>query len=621
MALIAAASCNTQEGGKGMSGEPVSVRLALCVGGNVSTKADVSVISELKDTPEFSGMSDIMIIPFGVKREVESGDEALQNVIPRIAIGTNGLVEGSNSHIFGRDYVFPVPRRTASFLVYGKSAGDSDTQKTEIERKHINGSLIADGIDNGQVEAIRFRPDAMLTSSATPAEATTIASALNGIVFGDPFQITARYGEDKAQSTLVSVPWDGTIGDPNLLDCYESITAAGALIPGSGVNVEAMLTNLYRSVYSYNVINPFQYELEKNGGIYPAYKENGDPLTYADIYNGVKSVILARFTQLVSDGVISIYGQLTANPSVHFVSDAVASYPEQYGLPSGAAVVRWTPSGYVVPLENGHDGIAPISAYCYPPPLYYYTDSEILTTNDDTVPEKDNTGRTWEQILTDYKDGGVVYSTTRGVAIKNPLHYAVGMLKASVKSYSNYLQDNDGLDYTMVEVSGDQFPLTGVIVGRQYPQSFDFTPVYDTDAASKQYYLYDDRISGIYLATRSYEETPEYFRTVVLQTPDNKDTYFCLEFRNDSGKSFYGAEGRVLPGHKFYLIGKLVVPTQAGYEPRVFTRDFITTVNCTITSLQNAHSAVPDMGIPQLTVGVETQVNWIMSDPVTMIFE
>lgn len=622
--VLASASCSLQEGGAGMADEPVNVRLAMSVGNSASTKADVNVFTELRDDqPQFSGMTGITIKPFNVMRSVTLGDEALDNVIPRIKIGQSGLQRVSNAHFFGDDYVFPVPRKTASFLVYGRAEyyTDPENQATAVTLKHINGSLVEDGLDGSSASAIRFRPEPMLNSSSTPGEAVAIAAALTSIVSGDPFQTKAYFGAGNSQSVTVSVPWDATVGDENLLDCYQTITAGGALLPGSGANVEAMLTSLYRSLYSYNVVNSNQYEVEKNGVVYPAYKADGTPLTYAYLYNGVKNVILGRFNSLHDEGVLTVTGSLGETPSVIFNNPSHSSYPEQYGLPSGAAVVRWTSSGYVVPLENGHDGIAPISAYCFPPPLYYYADSEIVTTNDAAVPEQDNTEKTWSQILSDYKDGGVVTSSTRAIAIKEPMHFAVGMLKASVKASSEYLQDNDNLPHTVAEATGSNFPLTGVVVGRQYPQRFDFTPDYVSEVASKQYYLYDNRISDIYLAPRSDGQAPQYFRTLVLQTPDNKDTYFCLEFRNDSGKSFYGAEGRILPGHMFYMVGKLTVPTAEGYPPRVFTRDMRITMDCTITSLRNAHSAVPDMGIPQLTVGVETQVNWVMTDPLTLMFE
>ena len=66
-------------------------------------------------------------------------------------------------------------------------------------------------------------------------------------------------------------------------------------------------------------------------------------------------------------------------------------------------------------------------------------------------------------------------------------------------------------------------------------------------------------------------------------------------------------------------MGKLTVP--AGAFTKAFTKDHVTTVNCTITTLKEAHSAVPDMGIPLLSLGVETQVAWTMTDPLTLVLQ
>ena len=94
-----------------------------------------------------------------------------------------------------------------------------------------------------------------------------------------------------------------------------------------------------------------------------------------------------------------------------------------------------------------------------------------------------------------------------------------------------------------------------------------------------------------------------------------------LSVPSRSSQSFYGAEGRILPGHKFYLVGKLDAPGEGEARKEIFTKGYKTTVKCTISSLKDAHSAVPDMGIPLLTLGVDTVVDWNLSTPTTLMFE
>lgn len=616
--LVTVPACDKQGGRDDDAPKQVPVQIALSIGGNGAvTRADVSVIKELQSTPVFSGLGEIRLLPFSAA----DNTTVLKNSIPRLSIGYGSLAQNSNAYYFGRENgsVFTIPRNTASFLVYGKAQQSADAEPAnEVAHKHLNGSLLEEGlnVETPQPSSIKFAPDMMLSSSATPAEATVIAEVLTAVVTGiegeEPFSVTAYY--DNGKQISVPVPWDETIGDDNLRTCYENITAGGALMPGSGTNVASMLTNLYRTLSAYNIVNSYQYEVEKNGSVYPATHADGvTPLTYGELYDYVRDRVLARFATLVEQGKIRITGETFSTVTISFANTDVGTYPERLGLPSGAAVVRWTPLGYKVPLENGLDGIAPISAYCYPPSLYYFADSPIRTSEEEIAQNLYTSDYSWDTILDSYQAGNVVTSRTRAVVLENPLHYGMGMLRATIMADAEKLQDNDGQAYTMVDVSGQKFPLTGVIVGRQYRQNYDFTPVADENAS--QCYLYDDRMPDIYLTTTRSDS----FSTLVLETPENKDTYFCLEFRNDSGESFHGAEGRILPGHKFYLVGKLSVP--AGGFTKAFTKDHVTTVNCTIKSLKEAHSAVPDMGIPLLSLGVETQVAWTMTDPLTLVLQ
>jgi hypothetical protein len=582
-----------------------NVRLALHLGGEQYTKADLDAVTEMRDAPVFRGMTDIRLIPFSRKGTIVSGDKTLWYAMNLPSIGSDGLIANNNAHLYSG---LPVPFRTASVLVYGKApkAGSG----TGIESLHKDGSLLETGFtsDVPTAESVGFTPHTMLPSgSSTPRAAQDIAQALNEIVFGDTFNITAHYGDNK--SMTISVPWDGNIGDDNLRDCYDNMTLEGALIPGSGANVSAMLTSLYRALAGYDIIAPWIYEVESGGTVYEATKDNGAPLLYADIYKGVRDMVLNRIRNCdaltISDA-----------DEVRFKDQTVASYPENLGLPSGAAVVRWTPSGYIVPLENGLDGIAPISSYCYPPALYYYANTTLRTSYTEEVGLQYTAENSWADILSSYTSGTVVTPNTRAVALTEPLEFAVGMLSATIKASSAMLQDNDGMDYTMVPASGTGLPLTGVVIGRQYPLNFDFTPKYVSDIDSRQYYLYDDGISGVYLGTQA----SPVFRTLCMQTPPGKEVYFALEFRNDTGQSFRGAEGRILPGHKFYLVGKLGFASDAAFD-KVFMKDRVTTVNCVIKTLRNAHCAVPDMGIPQISLGIETEVSWIMSSPTTVMLE
>ena len=638
-------SCSKSSGVTKEAGEPgtTPVKLALSLGSSSSVKASVDIITEMKESPQFRGLSNVLVVPFQSGTAVEGTDKTLSHMIALPSISQDGLISGNNAHNYSGSGL-DLPLGTSSALVYGKApwtAGES------VENLHKWGSLIENGFEKKGAEwayvtyagEIGFEPHTMLVKdSGSPSEASAIAQALTDIVVGDVFTILAYYDFDQngnpGKSRLISMAWDAGIQDDNLRSCYENITLEGALMPGSGDNVEALLTNLYRGIYNYNILNSVPYEIEDSGDIYQdvawynstagAYQS----LTYGILYNGVKDMVLRRFNALLPnpdagrEGVITVSGG--ENPEIRFRDASLSSYPEQYGLPSGAAVVRWTPAGYVVPLENGLDGIAPISYYCYPPPLYYFSNTTLRTSNDASkVAGLYNSSNTWEQIKAGYEDGSAVSSSTRAVVLEETLEYAVGMLCATVRSASEYLQDNDGRDDTRVHAVGENLPLTGVIIGRQYPLDFDFTPKYVSDTETRQFYLYDNQVpDGIYLHVPGQSETLKEFRTLVMETPArtdqwNTEVYFALEFLNNTD-SFQGAEGRILTGHKFYLVGKLDFPENSAFD-QVFIRDRITTANCVIKTLKNAHNAVPDLGIPQLTLGVELETNWKMSNPVSLI--
>lgn len=638
-------SCSKSSGGikPGQELPTTPVKLALSLGSDHATKASVDVITELKPSPVFRGLDNVLVVPFESSSAVEEGDKTLSHMIPLPSISSNGLISGNNAHHYTGAGV-DIPLRTASALVYGKAPGESGQS---VETLHKWGSLKEVGFEKKGTQwpyvtfagDIGFNPHTMLVQdSGSPSEANDIAGVLTSIVIGDVYRMRVYYDFDQNgipnRDKEVTMAWDGTIGDDNLRSCFEDVTIEGALMPGSGENVEALLTNLYRGIYNYNILNSAPYEIQENGEIFQDvkwYDEHLDTyrnLTYGVLYNGVKQMLLDRFAALEPnlaedrDGVITV--SEGENPVVRFKSPALSNYPEQYGLPSGAAVVRWTPGGYVVPLENGLDGIAPISYYCYPPPLYYFSNTTIRTSNDESeVNSFYDPSYTWDQIKGAYKDGSAVTSGTMAVLLENRLQYAVSMLSATVRAATEYLQDNDGREDTRVHATGENLPLTGVIIGRQYPLNFDFTPKYVSDTDSKQFYLYDNQVpDGIYLHYPEENETLKEFRTLVLETPRkteqwNTEVYFALEFLNNTD-SFQGAEGRILHGHKFYLVGKLGFPDNTEFD-QVFMKDHITTAPCVIKTLKNAHNAVPDLGIPQLTLGVELESNWIMTNPVSLI--
>lgn len=303
------------------------------------------------------------------------------------------------------------------------------------------------------------------------------------------------------------------------------------------------------------------------------------------------------------------------------------TYPRSINLPDGAAALRWIdsedafkPQMYTTTLDD----INTVSRFAYPASLYYFVNSGINTSvekvdyaavyaNATTSPEK----TAWEHVLDHFTDGSRVEGTTRSVALTNPVQYAVGQLQVKVQASSETLKDNNDMDVTL----GTNFPLKGIIVGGQRPVDYVFKQTENTDTKVK--FLYDSQVeSGCKLSTTSTLGC----QTLVLQSYDGEDVDIVLEFENDNDDLiFTGVNGcYVYPHTRFYLIGKIpAIPVQDivdDKDKRVFTKDYITTVNLKVTTLKKAYNLLPSLLTGHLELGIEVS-DWVAATPEVVILK
>lgn len=247
--------------------------------------------------------------------------------------------------------------------------------------------------------------------------------------------------------------------------------------------------------------------------------------------------------------------------------------------------------------------------FIYPPELYYFANSTIKTSYSH---QKSYYNLDWSDVLSRYENDDATYvGDESSVAIKDPLHYAVGCLQIGLVANAT-LRDAEGKAFTL---SSSTFPLTGVFVTGQYEQNYDFTPKYDDE--TKEFIIYDKDITGVSMGN-SLSATPTVFsNTLVLQTNDGKGIRFALEFQNNTTETFTGSNGTVAVGGKFYLVGTIQVTTgHAGteaYKNRVFTKDYITQGVVKIESLKQAYTYLPDLMDPRLEVTLKLEPDWIQS--------
>ena len=153
--------------------------------------------------------------------------------------------------------------------------------------------------------------------------------------------------------------------------------------------------------------------------------------------------------------------------------------------------IQWNGTAFVQ-VPPASSTLAPIEAYCYPPSLWYWTNSTLRTSDDEDVDNQyKSTNPDWSSILSHYTLGSAVRPGITSVAVVNPLQYGVAMLELEMKASAspggtyNLLDSKAGT----VDIRDDVFPLTGILVGEQHHQHFNFTP-----SSGTNYYVYDSDV-------------------------------------------------------------------------------------------------------------------------------
>ena len=323
----------------------------------------------------------------------------------------------------------------------------------------------------------------------------------------------------------------------------------------------------------------------------------------AVISSAIRAAILNPQKVTVTDGKVT---------AINGIED---SYPGTF--PDGSAVIKWnnTESKFVHETYKKWDGTQYVDEnfpdYAYPAERYFYANSCIVTSNASQSTYYPN--NEWSTIISKYTDGNVVASTTRSVAIKNPLRYGVaGMeihIKANTSSEIDYLRDaNPEYTQQMVTLGNETFPLTAIIVGSQVEQNCFFEPANPTSQNERELLIYDtnvkvDKTSGkdyVCLGETNSETFSAPVYTLGLQTKDDVSLKVVLEFENNRTTAFISENGVIHPGTKFYMVASVIPPGTGEIGKRVMTRGHMTVVNLTIGSLKTAYNALPDLSSDKL---------------------
>lgn len=618
------------------TGDSVTANLAFSVShasGRETRLAD-EVVQEKKNEQgnvQYRGLDILAMIPFAISGD---GDEVSSTDRPLRLFGEATSTQYPKSGNYGAFYLFKsysMMRGTNAFLVYGKSSPLNASFTSAVERKHYYGSLVAPeytDLINPDLNTLSFCPDPIYDDVAAPVEAQLLAGYLTSIANA---------------TTAGGITWSNTT-DPTLKPLFMNFIGlrndGNMLMAGSSDNIIAYVNAWYEDISDLQEGNLTAEGIALKDAILHCITGTSE--------NPCTITIGATRMTLNASGTGKDW-ELTGFKKKEGNFDEIGfDYPASMGLPDGAAVLRWAknttteeyefiPQTQTTPMDN----INSINRYCYPAELYYYTNSCIDTSNE-TVDIDSYNKENWDGdggVLTLYENKKwFVTGNTQSVAIQKPLQYAVGRLKMSMRAkhteYDGFLQDAVGDWVSLINIndaSKNSFPLTGMIVGNQHPVGFDFKPILDEndqESHVEDSFIYDSQMkngASDYYLTTDKTNVPS---TLVLQSYDGEEVTIMLEFRNDSGRKFYGLNGVIYPGTKFYLIGKIkpgdaevsaIVPDDV--KQRVFTQDYVTTVGTIVESLENAYSVMPDILGGRLEIGVQLTTDWIQATTTNVVLE
>ena len=541
-----------------------------------------------QNSNDFLGMEDIRLIPLATAYDGEIGNASQCYLDYMISLDDIDPTDGedwttgttTNGHDAGRKIYTDVniPTGTNTFLFYGQAKYDS--YSTDADKYFAQGALET-SLDDGDITTaadIGFNLKQILTADLeTPKNA--LLAQLNQVMGVNSWSGTDDASTDRDEQTLAVL--------------YANMQELQA---GSAEAVRLTLESLY------NAVSPIA-EAQAGGTPQSIAKAIQTAIT------GQSALFQASDTD--GDGTYEL-GWATGT------DEAITRFPAAQHLPEGAVQLAWNDTegrfSYVEDdTETGGDGITvggtdkvKLNSLTYPASLAYYACSAVRTHDDPSASFPD--AGSWETSYWD--DNGwtnTVRPTSRLVALKDHIQYAVAQLATTVRFEQSPVEDSEG---HRIAVGSNRFELTGILVGGQ-PARTDYRLLPATGTTFDRT-VYDNAVAAdTYVTTTA---TPENY-TLLLDNQRGGTTEtvnFALELQNH-GDAFYGLDGGLIAsGMKFYLVGQLD-PEEASAGTRTgrtFAQDYTTTANVTIHSLANAYLTVPDLRSTSLQLALKVHLQW-----------
>lgn len=545
----------------------------------------------------FRGMSSMTLLPFA---ETKVDGEKTSTSAMRLGTNDNAFdkdVDGQGRYVY-RDIEIPVG--TQSFVFYGKATGtpaNTDVADDCFKYGYLTEKSISDK-ENVLLSDVKFALKETNSNLNLAAATETGDKSYNKVLAALKNVTDTKVG---------TIAWNniGTTTDMKLEHARKLWSTFSSLKAGSSASVKVALERLAEST-------------------------------------GVEA--LADGVDATEDGA-GLLALLHKNADEAAASLNNVSFPNDIHIPDGAVALNYTASdgwryqSSVTMKENNKIAYDKIT---YPASLNYFVKT-VAMANDKPATTLSPTDTFWpkqdEWAKYDAKNSATdpwtslsgwsqgVKNSTRTIALKEAIQYGVANLKLTINAKTDHLDDNASHNGGQVadqniDVTGNKLKMTGVLVGGQPSEvAWNYEP---TTGATFDRTVYDNKMNksaddvntkGIDVPVNGtgVKLVPNY--TLVL---DNKGSqanvvYVTVELVNKTGVDFYGVDGMVPDGGKFYLVGKLDM-NQTGLDKKgldhIFVQDHTTVANFTIKDLKNAYNNIPDLRSTSVSVGLAVNLTW-----------
>lgn len=389
--------------------------------------------------------------------------------------------------------------------------------------------------------------------------------------------------------------------------------------------------------------------------LYNAGSAESVRLLLQDLYNKISGINDAAVTNIQSaiTAKVTVTGSEAPNYVLAWKSDCdFTEFPTNFDLPEGSAQYKWNASANPAAFEYITDGTlnavsTPLTNFVYPNELYYLTKSPLRATSSASV--------NWPATVTNWTNEtwtswtSSVEATSKNIALKYNVNYGSALLETTIKAGASTIYDNarkldpvkvgvTDAKNNSISITGSEFQLTGILVGSQPSAvTWNFLPVSNATFANV---VYDGTMASTIINVSTTKSSSNYTLVFDDYKSTVEDVNVCLEFKNNMTTSFYGHDGVILPGQKFYIVGKLDVTNATSPIPsastegksdddldtyfpsrdlRAFIQDYTTTANFIITagsedgdggSLADAVTTIPDLRQSRQTIGLSVDLEW-----------